>query len=91
MRHQPISAKRRLARPFTVAGYLIVTRCIRDARALRVFTVALATLLEVRPEIEVIGVQTEFYPSMYCRIGGQQLPSAGDTMSIAGFSSMRIG
>ena len=35
----------------------------------------------LRPDIEVIGVQAEFYPSMYCRIGGHDLPSFGDTIA----------
>ncbi|MFL6843569.1 MAG: threonine ammonia-lyase [Allosphingosinicella sp.] len=35
----------------------------------------------LRPDIEVVGVQAELYPSMYCRIGGHDLPSAGDTLA----------
>jgi len=35
----------------------------------------------VRPDVEIVGVQTEFYPSMYCAINGQELPSAGDTIA----------
>src|ERR671910_819658 len=35
----------------------------------------------LRPDIEIVGVQTEFYPSMYCRISGKDLPSAGDTIA----------
>ena len=35
----------------------------------------------LRPDIEVIGAQAELYPSMYCRIGGRELPSAGDTIA----------
>ncbi|HYE27076.1 MAG TPA: threonine ammonia-lyase [Allosphingosinicella sp.] len=35
----------------------------------------------LRPGIEIVGVQAELYPSMYCRISGAQLPSAGDTLA----------
>jgi threonine dehydratase len=35
----------------------------------------------LRPDIEVIGVQAQLYPSMYCRIHGHDLPSAGDTIA----------
>jgi threonine dehydratase len=35
----------------------------------------------LRPGIQLIGVQAELYPSMYCRIGGHDLPSAGDTIA----------
>jgi threonine dehydratase len=35
----------------------------------------------LRPGIELIGVQAELYPSMYCRITGRTLPSAGDTIA----------
>jgi threonine dehydratase len=35
----------------------------------------------LRPDIEVVGVQAELYPSMYCRISGKDLPSAGDTLA----------
>jgi threonine dehydratase len=35
----------------------------------------------LRPDIEVVGVQAELYPSMYCRISGDELPSAGDTIA----------
>ncbi len=35
----------------------------------------------LRPDIEVIGVQAELYPSMYCRITGHELPSSGDTIA----------
>jgi len=35
----------------------------------------------LRPGIEVVGVQAELYPSMYCRISGKALPSAGDTIA----------
>jgi threonine dehydratase len=35
----------------------------------------------LRPDIGLIGVQAELYPSMYCRIGGHDLPSAGDTIA----------
>ncbi|MDB5669500.1 MAG: threonine ammonia-lyase [Alphaproteobacteria bacterium] len=35
----------------------------------------------LRPDIEVIGAQAELYPSMYCKIGGHELPSAGDTIA----------
>ncbi|MFN3388633.1 MAG: threonine ammonia-lyase [Allosphingosinicella sp.] len=35
----------------------------------------------LRPDIEVIGVQAELYPSMYCKMKGNELPSAGDTIA----------
>jgi threonine dehydratase len=35
----------------------------------------------LRPGIEVVGVQAELYPSMYCAITGEALPSAGDTIA----------
>ncbi|HEX8667664.1 MAG TPA: threonine ammonia-lyase, partial [Allosphingosinicella sp.] len=35
----------------------------------------------LRPDIEVVGVQAELYPSMYCRISGNDLPSSGDTIA----------
>jgi len=33
------------------------------------------------PHIELVGVQAELYPSMYCRLGGHDLPSSGDTIA----------
>jgi threonine dehydratase len=36
---------------------------------------------ELRPDIELIGVQAELYPSMYCKMTGKSLPSAGDTIA----------
>ena len=35
----------------------------------------------LRPDVEVIGVQAELYPSMYCAVSGKALPSAGDTIA----------
>jgi len=35
----------------------------------------------LRPEIEVIGVQAELYPSMYNKIRGTKLPMRGDTLA----------
>lgn len=35
----------------------------------------------LRPDIELIGVQAELYPSMYCRMTGRELPSSGDTIA----------
>jgi threonine dehydratase len=35
----------------------------------------------LRPDVELVGVQAELYPSMYCRISGTELPSAGDTIA----------
>ena len=35
----------------------------------------------LRPDIALVGAQAELYPSMYCRIGGHDLPSAGDTIA----------
>jgi threonine dehydratase len=35
----------------------------------------------LRPDIEVIGVQAELYPSMYCAVTGKVLASAGDTIA----------
>lgn len=35
----------------------------------------------LKPDIELIGVQAELYPSMYCRVTGRELPSSGDTIA----------
>jgi threonine dehydratase len=35
----------------------------------------------VKPDIELIGVETELYPSMKCAIEGCQLPLGGDTLA----------
>ena len=35
----------------------------------------------LRPDIEVIGAQAELYPSMYCKITGEERPSSGDTIA----------
>ena len=35
----------------------------------------------LRPDIEIVGVQAALYPSMYCRISGEDRPSAGDTIA----------
>jgi threonine dehydratase len=35
----------------------------------------------LRPDIEVVGVQAQLYPSMYCHIKGEDLPSSGDTIA----------
>jgi threonine dehydratase len=35
----------------------------------------------LRSDIDIVGVQAAFYPSMYCRIRGEELPSAGDTIA----------
>lgn len=35
----------------------------------------------LKPGIELIGVQAELYPSMYCAVNGRDLPSAGDTIA----------
>ncbi|MEA3039779.1 MAG: threonine dehydratase [Sphingomonadales bacterium] len=35
----------------------------------------------LRPDIEIVGVQAELYPSMYCAITGKAMPSAGDTIA----------
>jgi threonine dehydratase len=35
----------------------------------------------LRPDLKVIGVQAELYPSMYCRFTGRDLPTAGDTIA----------
>jgi threonine dehydratase len=35
----------------------------------------------LKPDIELIGVQAELYPSMYCKVTGTQLPSSGDTLA----------
>lgn len=35
----------------------------------------------LRPDIEVIGVQAELYPSMYAKFSRQTLPCAGDTLA----------
>ncbi len=35
----------------------------------------------IRPDIEIIGVQAELFPSMYCKVNGQDLPCVGDTIA----------
>jgi threonine dehydratase len=35
----------------------------------------------IRPDIEVIGVQAELFPSMYCKVNGRELPCVGDTIA----------
>lgn len=35
----------------------------------------------LRPDMDVVGVQAELYPSMYALLGGHDLPSAGDTLA----------
>jgi threonine dehydratase len=35
----------------------------------------------LKPEIGVIGVQAELYPSMYAQINGKQMPCEGDTLA----------
>jgi threonine dehydratase len=35
----------------------------------------------LKPGIEVIGVQAELFPSMYCQVSGKQLPCVGDTIA----------
>jgi len=35
----------------------------------------------LRPDIALVGVQARLYPSMYCSVTGQDLPSAGDTLA----------
>ncbi len=35
----------------------------------------------LKPGIEVIGVQAELFPSMYCKVNNQQLPCVGDTIA----------
>ncbi len=36
---------------------------------------------DMKPEIEVIGVQASLYPSMFSRIKGDELPCGGDTLA----------
>ena len=35
----------------------------------------------LRPDIDLVGVQSELYPSMYCRMSGEDRPTAGDTIA----------
>lgn len=35
----------------------------------------------LKPDLELIGVQAELYPSMYCKVTGRDLPSSGDTIA----------
>ncbi len=35
----------------------------------------------LRPDIEIVGVQARLYPSMYCHVTGEDLPSSGDTIA----------
>ena len=35
----------------------------------------------MKPDIELVGVQAQLYPSMYCKVTGCDLPTAGDTIA----------
>jgi threonine dehydratase len=35
----------------------------------------------LKPGIEIIGVQAELFPSMFCKVNGRQLPCVGDTIA----------
>lgn len=35
----------------------------------------------LKPDIEIVGIQAELYPSMYCKVTDNELPSAGDTIA----------
>jgi threonine dehydratase len=35
----------------------------------------------IRPDIEIVGVQAELFPSMFCKVNGRQLPCVGDTIA----------
>ena len=35
----------------------------------------------LRPEMQVVGAQADLYPSMYCHVTGEDLPSSGDTIA----------
>jgi threonine dehydratase len=35
----------------------------------------------LKPEIELVGAQATLYPSMYCHVTGEELPSSGDTIA----------
>ena len=35
----------------------------------------------LKPDIDLVGVQAELYPSMYCKTTGRHLPTAGDTIA----------
>ena len=35
----------------------------------------------LRPDIDIVGVQAELFPSMYALLGGHDLPSEGDTLA----------
>ncbi|HEY0117068.1 MAG TPA: threonine ammonia-lyase [Allosphingosinicella sp.] len=35
----------------------------------------------LKPGLEIVGVQAELFPSMFCKINGQQLPCVGDTIA----------
>ncbi|HEY9554209.1 threonine ammonia-lyase [Allosphingosinicella sp.] len=35
----------------------------------------------LKPDVELVGVQAQLYPSMYCKVSGCDLPTAGDTIA----------
>ncbi len=35
----------------------------------------------LKPDIQLIGIQAQLYPSMYCKVSGCDLPTAGDTIA----------
>lgn len=35
----------------------------------------------LKPNIEIVGVQAELFPSMYCKVNDRQLPCVGDTLA----------
>ncbi|HEY0269848.1 MAG TPA: threonine ammonia-lyase [Sphingomonas sp.] len=51
-----------------IGGGGLISGCATAARALR-------------PEIDVVGVQAELYPSMYAKLAGVELPCEGDTLA----------
>jgi threonine dehydratase len=51
-----------------IGGGGLISGCATAARA-------------IRPDIDVVGVQAELYPSMYARLNGVELPCEGDTLA----------
>ena len=35
----------------------------------------------LRPDMQIVGAQADLYPSMYCHVTGEDLPSSGDTIA----------
>ena len=51
-----------------IGGGGLISGCATAARA-------------IRPDVDVVGVQAELFPSMYARLAGLELPCEGDTLA----------